>query len=447
MRDPRLSALAGWKALVHDAFRLTVDLVEEGHESTARQVMRALGAIEPLRAPAEAVDGVRRLVTRGSLGTIRGVHRVVEVVTDAAVEVAAAALPAPDRPASEARLPMRSDEGVSLRLVSDAAVAFVNGAVGDHLHARGSPLAIAMSLRHGDRYLELDAAGVRDAVPGATSKIAVFVHGLGTTEWSWCLHAAEYHGDPAASFGTMLARDLGYTPVFVRYNGGRHVSENGRDLASRIEALVAAWPVPVEELVLVGHSMGGLVARSACEHGRRAAHAWLAPLRRVFSLGTPHHGADLERLGHLAGALLEAIDTPGTRIPGRLVNGRSAGVKDLRHGSLVDEDWLGRDPDAVVADRPSEVPLIDGVRYYFLSATITEDPTHPLGRLVGDMLVRVGSASGGPRGGDPGAFPIRTHCFGGIAHHALQCHPDVYARVRAACAGEDHLPIVERSGG
>ena len=284
-----------------------------------------------------------------------------------------------------------------------------------------------------------DAIGA--AIPDATARLAIFVHGLGTTEWSWCLGAADYHGDPSVNFGTLLRRDLGYTAIFVRYNGGRHVSDNGRELAARIEALAAAWPVPLDEIVLVGHSMGGLVSRSACEHARLDSHRWLRALRRVFSLGTPHHGADLERLGNLLGALLLAVGTPGTRIPGRLLNGRSAGIKDLRFGNLVDEDWLGRDPDAVAEDNRRLVPLLDGVDYHFLSATVTKDPAHPLGRLVGDLLVREGSASGEPAGAlREIQFPIRTHCFGGLMHHVLQSHPDVYERIRAACAGEDPPP-------
>ncbi len=53
------------------------------------------------------------------------------------------------------------------------------------------------------------------------------------------------------------------TPVYLRYNTGLPVGRNGADLAWLLDDLVAAWPVPVRSIALVGHSMGGLVVRAA----------------------------------------------------------------------------------------------------------------------------------------------------------------------------------------
>lgn len=425
----------GLKALVHDAVDRTTELVEEGHESTSRSVMKVLGAIEPLAEPARFVDGVRRVATKGVLGTIRTVNRAVEVVTDVGLDAAAHAARSRSGELAEpeSAVPMRSDATRSLAWASDAALGVVNGAIGDTLHARANGLDLGMSLRHHDAYVELEREALARAIPGATPRVAVFVHGLMTTEWSWCLESAAYHGDPSASFGSLLARDLGYTPLFVRYNTGRHVSENGRLLARQLERLLHAYPIPIEELLLVGHSMGGLVVRSACHYAAAEQLAWPAHVRRVFCLGSPHHGAPLEKLGQLAAALLGAIDTPGTRIPARLIEGRSAGIKDLRNGALVDEDWLGRDPDALREDDAArDVPLLDHVAYHFVSATLTTDPAHPLGQLVGDLLVRVPSASGSRL--TQRTFPIDTRHHGGVLHHQLQNHPAVYDQLRAACA-------------
>lgn len=417
----------GLKGLIHDAVDRTTELVDEGHESTSRTVMRVLDAVPPLAEPARAVDGVRRVTTRGVLGTIRVVNRLVEALTDVGLDAAERAI----EPPSVGAVPMRSDVMRSARWMGDAALGLVNGAVGDHLRARANGLDLGMSFRHGDAYLDLEGAPL--AMEGATPKVALFVHGLGTTEWSWCLESEAYHGEPGVSFGTLLARDLGYTPIYLRYNTGRHVSENGRHLAHELERLVASYPVPVEELLLVGHSMGGLVSRSACHYAEQEGLTWIAKVRRVACLGSPHHGAPLAKLGHLAAAVLDSIDTPGTRIPARLLKGRSAGIKDLRQGALVDEDWLRRDPDALGTAEARAIPLLEHVRYTFISASVTADPGHPLGRIVGDLLVQVPSAAGSRL--EHRTFPIQTACHGGVLHHQLQNHPAVYAQLREACGG------------
>jgi pimeloyl-ACP methyl ester carboxylesterase len=213
------------------------------------------------------------------------------------------------------------------------------------------------------------------------------------------------------------------------------VSSNGRLLASELQRFVDAYPVPIEDLTLIGHSMGGLVVRSACHYASEEKRSWVDRVRHVVCLGTPHEGAPLEKLGNVVTGLLGAIDLPGTQVTARILEGRSAGIKDLRHGSLVDEDWLGRDPDALLEDAKREVPLLPNASYHFVSATVTRDPAHPLGHLIGDLLVRVPSSSG-PRALER-KFPIETSPFGGVMHHQLQNHPAIYAVVRRALTNAD----------
>lgn len=417
----------GLKSLVHDAVDHTADLVEAANASTARTVVGLLSHVAPLAAPARVVGALHGAATAGVVAAVKGVNRAVEAVTEAGLDRATR-----DRPAApEAPVPLRSDATGSAPWLGDAALAVVNAAVGDYLHDADNGLSLGMHLRAGDSFLPLDEAGLAAALPGATGRVVVLVHGLGATEWSWCLNAADYYGDPADNFGTLLARDLGMTAVFVRYNTGRHVSENGRTLAALLDQLIAHYPVPVTELVLVGHSMGGLVLRSACHYGRAAAMPWTDRVRRVFCLGTPHQGAALEKISHVAAAVLQGFDAPGAWIPGRLLAGRSAGIKDLRYGYTVDEEWRGLDPDALLDDRRVGAPLMDGPTWYFVAATLTKDAEHPVGRLVGDLLVRVPSASG-PKV-TRGSFPIETRHFGAVMHHQLQSHPDVYALIRSAC--------------
>jgi pimeloyl-ACP methyl ester carboxylesterase len=232
------------------------------------------------------------------------------------------------------------------------------------------------------------------------------------------------------SFGTQLQADLGYTPLFVRYNTGRHISENCHRLSNLLSALIAAWPVPVSEIVLVGHSMGGLVSRGAAYYANKEKAPWRTRLRHIVCVGTPHLGAPLEKAANLLGALLRAFNTAGTQAPARVLNSRSSGIKDLRFGYTLDDEWTDRDPDAVLKDSRQSLPIVDGVGYFFIAATLTKDPDHPLGRMVGDILVRVPSAAG--RHKDPArSIPFSSaSVFPGMDHLHMANHPDVYAAIR-----------------
>lgn len=413
----------GTKSLVHDAVDQTVDLVELGHTSTARVVVRILSLFPPFVRPVRAIDGVRKVLTEGVLASVKFTNRVVEQVTDFGLDRVL-----PDGPGAEPPMPLRSDGIGSMAWMVDAAVGVVNGVVGDHLSFRVNGLDLGMALRGDDGWIEPDGTGIPS---NAGPKIVVLVHGLATTEWSWCLRSRRALGDPAANFGTLLQRDLGHTPVFVRYNTGRHISENGRALSQRLEALVASWPVPVEEIVLIGHSMGGLVSRSACHIGHEEEARWVRLVEGVVTLASPLRGARLERFGHTLATTLASVDLPGTTIPARIINARSAGIKDLRYGYVQDREWTGRDPDVVGDDGRTSVPLPPHIAWCFISATLGATPGHPLSVVLGDLLVEVESASG------PADPPQRviTHHVGGVNHVGIQVDPTVYVLVRDFVSG------------
>lgn len=266
----------------------------------------------------------------------------------------------------------------------DALLAVLNGVWGDHLAATGNPLAIPMALRVDGHALPLTREGLAAQLPQARGKVIVLVHGLCMNDRQWTRQGHDH--------GQALAAALGATAVYLHYNSGRHVSQNGRDLAALLEQALEAWPVPVSELIIVGHSAGGLVARSACHIAAESRHAWLHTLRSLVFLGTPHHGAPLERGGHRVDLLFGL--SPYVAPFARLGKVRSAGITDLRYGNLRDEDWRGRDRHAQKRDDRLPTPLPEGVEAYIVAATTANRAGSLRSTLVGDGLVPLGSALG-----------------------------------------------------
>ena len=240
--------------------------------------------------------------------------------------------------------------------------------------------------------------------------------------------AEKHWGEPGTSYGSKLRQEAGWTPLYATYNSGLHISANGLELAGLLDELMRSWPVPVSELALVGHSMGALVVRSACHQALEAGHSWIEPLHNVVMLGAPHTGAPLERVVNAGTHFLACV--PETRPFATLLNRRSAGIKDLRYGSLLEADWLGVDPDERLRDRCSPVPLLPNTNYYTVAATLTRRHDSPLAAILGDLLVQWTSATG--------QHPVRRipfredgwHHVGRAAHLHLLNRPAIYAQLR-----------------
>ena len=303
----------------------------------------------------------------------------------------------------------------------------------------GNPLAIPMSLRVDWPAARTARAGeLAASVPRAGSKLLVLVHGLCMSDRQWA-RAGHDHGQ-------VLADEFGYTPLYLHYNSGRHVSQNGREFAALLERLVTQWPVPVQELVILGHSMGGLVTRSACHHAAQSRHAWLARLKSLVFLGTPHHGAPLERGGRRVDVLLGL--SPYVAPFARLGKARSAGITDLRYGNLQDADWQGRDRHAQQHDDRQPTPLPDGVAAYLVAATTAERAGGLHGKLIGDGLVPVASALGEHR--DPAlALSVpksQQHIVTSCGHLDLLCRDEVHAQLRRWLGRGSTRPAATASG-
>jgi hypothetical protein len=305
------------------------------------------------------------------------------------------------------------------------AIAALDGIYGDELADRRSSLAIDMGVRVAGRAVPPTADALADAFPAATGRLAVFVHGLCQTEKGWSRPARNDLAGEHPGYGELLRADFGYTPVLLRYNTGRHISTNGQALDQLVTALVDNWPVPVTEVALIGHSMGGLVARSACHYAVEHERSWSPLVRHVVCLGSPHLGADLEKGVNAATWALARL--PETRGVAAFLNLRSDGIKDLRYGACLDDDWDGADPDALLCDSCGEVQTAPNARYYFVAATAAPPV---VGGLLGDHLVRPASAAA--------RSDLRRSPFAegdglavrGAHHFDLLNHPDVYARLR-----------------
>jgi pimeloyl-ACP methyl ester carboxylesterase len=347
------NVLSGAPALATDATLGLIDLVEQMH-ATIGQHPGPLGPAH--RASATGLTGVIYRV-------VRSAARVVGRGASLGVGAAAALIPVGE-----------PDPGL------EALVGVVNGVSGDLLERTANPLAIRMQLRRDGR--PFDPA---TAAPGSvTGKLLLLVHGLCLTDRSWTRDGHDH--------GEALARDHGYTPLYLLYNSGRHISENGRAFADLLEQCTANWPVAVDEIAIIGHSMGGLVARSACHYGQLAGHSWLRNLRHLVFIGAPHHGAPLERGGRRLDVLLDA--SPYSAPFTRLGRARSAGITDLRHGYLRDEDWRGKDRFDDDGDPPLPMPLPAGVACFAVAAALGRRRGLLRDRLVGDGLVPVVSALG-----------------------------------------------------
>ena len=389
------SDLRGLGRIATDAVIGVTDLVEALHHSIAR-VSPPLG-----KSPSGRTGGITGFV----YGTVRSVTGLVGNALDAALARLAPLLP-----------------GKRSSREREAVLSALNGVLGDRLARTESPLAIPMRIRHAGRPLSVERAALRAAFPAAGRRIVVFVHGLcmNDLQCNWQGH----------DHGAMLAREPGVTPIYLHYNSGRHISVNGREFAAMLEALVREWPAPVEALAIVGHSMGGLVARSACHYGAAAGQQWLAKLDALFFLGTPHHGAPLERAGNLVDLVLSA--SPYAAPFARLGRIRSAGITDLRHGALLDEDWAGRDR---YARRPAPahgLPLPQGIRCYALAATRGKRAGSPGDRLAGDGLVPLASALGHhrSRSRDLGIPESRQWVGTGMNHLELLSSPKAGEQIR-----------------
>lgn len=365
------------------AVQETTARVKEMHQAIADQSFDVLTRIPLVAGPAALVRAAHDAIAGGVYAAI---HHGSGGLLGAAAMVERSL---PDHPGEQ-------PPGQVTRSVRSA----LNAAFGDHLAQTGNVLAIAMGIHQHGMPVAIERTALAAAFPSAGRRLCVFIHGLAFDEDCW-----RPTGTGEIDFGRELASGFGYVPLYLRYNTGLAIADNGARLAALLEELVAAWPEPVDDLLLIGHSMGGLVARQACDLAATGDRNWPQLTSMLICLGSPHLGSPVERLGH---AVNTTLDQHRVTAPlGKIAARRSQGVKDLRHGPRSSP----------------ETPHAIALR--FLGGTLTDDVDHPLAAWFGDGLVTMGSATDHPVTGD-----VKSARIGGIAHMALLTEPRVFAQIR-----------------
>lgn len=381
--------------------------VQGVHKAVAE---RAFGAVGPAGAPVRVAHDT---IANGVYGTIRAGGRLVG-------HVAGAVAAAP-------REGVEQDELFSDSRVGASTLAAINGLIGDKLVEERNVLGFEMNVRRGGRDVALERGALARAFPDAGGRVVVFLHGLMEAEDVWKIGTGK-PGSDGSTYGSRLRHELGFTPVYLRYNTGLRISDNARQLSWLLDELRREWPEQINELVLIGHSMGALVARGACHEANDYGRAWLGDAKHLICLGAPNRGSWLEKLVNTGGWALSRV--PESKPFGDFLNQRSAGIRDLRFGFVRDQDWAGRNPDDLhLHDETEPISPIEGIEYHYVTGSLHVSPKHPLNSLFGDALVSVASGTG-PRQSE-GSPMGKTHHVEGLNHFRLMNDARVYDRMRS----------------
>jgi pimeloyl-ACP methyl ester carboxylesterase len=364
--------------LVINATNGTTDLVETMHSTIE------LGQ-QPLdESRASITSGITGLIYKG----IRGGTKLIGTSLDYAMQ---------------AVLPFL-EEDIEPSKTRDIFLSVINGVYGDKLVVTENPLALEMKFFYQQQELIPSQLNLKQP----SKKIMLFVHGLCLSHHCW--------EDDDTNLSSDMAQKLGFTPVYLHYNTGQTIASNGRELASKLEALVSYWPIAVTDITIVGHSMGGLVVRSAHYYAGNKNYNWLHANKKLVSIGTPHHGAPLEKGASVLENLMQLSQyaLPFTR----LTKIRSRGIENLRHGSITDiEDEF--------------VPLPIDVEYFALAAVLSENKHFLAEKIIGDGLVTPDSALGQSNDSTRVlSIPLENKWTGqGVGHNEMLCHPEVFEQL------------------
>lgn len=340
----------GAARLTIDAILAITDIVESMHKRVS-----PLGSVKPTLEK-EKLSGISGLVYRNIRKVTKGVGKSIEAPLAAISKVLASQ---PDSTSTQALL------------------AAINGVLGDYLVQSENPLAIPMHFRREGQIL--NDSQLLECINKSNGKLLIMAHGLCMNDLQWCREGHDH--------GAELAKELKMESIYLHYNTGLHISDNGKQFANLLESLVNLSEKHIE-INILAHSMGGLVSRSALHVAEKRDHKWPELLNNLVFLGTPHHGADLEKAGNWIDLILGAHSYT---VPfARLVKVRSAGITDLRYGNVQELDWYSTDRFGFTGDRRLPLSLPKNIRCFAVATSATENINYPLG----DGLVRIKSALG-----------------------------------------------------
>jgi pimeloyl-ACP methyl ester carboxylesterase len=349
-------------------------------QATVNVTKIAEGVTQSVWATMGAPSGKDKDQTRGITGLVyKSIQNVAQLVGKGTESLLASLQPLLDK----------IDQEPQESAPREAVLAALNGVMGDRLLESDNPLATPMTLRFQNQALNWEAIPPKALLTG---KVLVVIHGLCMNDLQWTTQV----DGKTVNHAEALATKLGYTPVYVRYNTGLHTSQNGQTLSNQLELLSALWPTPLTEISVLVHSMGGLVTRSAVHAAQQSDRHWVKKLKHIIFLGTPHHGAPLEKAGNWIDTLLGA--TPYSAPFKKLAELRSSGITDLRFGYVLDSDWQSQDRFKTKTkqeqDRHEHLPLPEGIVCFTVAATMAAKRSLLADRLIGDGLVPLISALG-----------------------------------------------------
>lgn len=419
------NTLQRWRgvvALLGDTYAQITSGIQEFHRAIAKQPFRTVAAIPAISNGAAPVRVLHDGITDAVYTGVREIGALGFSVAGGALKLIEQQLP--DTPAAA-------------HPRTDLAFSALSGLFGDHLVGRGNPVAPQFGLYVDGLKLDTDRAALASTFPHAQPRLVIFVHGLCCNETTWQFYR-QPGDDSTRPYGERLDA-LGFTSLYLRYNTGAHVSQNGRRLARLLQRLVAQWPCAVDDITLIGHSMGGLVIRSAAAAGQRRGDGWTDKVGNLICLGSPHQGAALERGAQALAQLLQTFEL--SRPWARVLEARSVGIRDLRFGATSDGDWhdgLKR------AWRPAApIAHLGHARYHFIACSIGDHEHDWRGKLLGDGLVHLPSSLAKELADADTAVLFQRH------HLQLLNDPAVYALIAERLgvpksAYQNELPLPHR---
>jgi len=307
-----------------------------------------------------------------------------------------------------------------------------NGIIGDYLNQRENELAIDMAFYNNNKAIDLNKSISEQINIKLSSKICIFVHGLCCNESFWFFNTDSENKDQYTSYGILLNKEKKYTPFYLRYNSGLHISENGEKLSNLLDQFISAYDKKINEISLIGHSMGGLLLSSASIYGQNFNHKWIKKAKNFIYIGSPHMGSPLEKLGNIISFALDIPNHPVTDLIEKIVNVRSSGIKDLRYGNIKHEEWKDHNPDEFLTSHREKISLLQGAKHYAIAGTIPNNPDGVASNIIGDALVRKPSAliddMQKEYGNQLKSDNIQT--FPGVNHINLGHNLDVYKQIK-----------------